>query len=518
MKLIGYCPNCGGTRLRSKGKDVGLNGRLRYHCNDCGRRTRCPLKAPPVDPQVFLKKLPKAGRYVVTSAQNATKVNKPFLASLLAYCAENSAQLVVIPLRYKNPTSLPASQHDHWWADELSDYLFDGRGDLNENVTILGDIKMQPTASDPLSGMGAISGHRSAIIGHPKIALNTIPAPSHRMPKVIVTTGSITRPNYTKSKAGKKGEFHHSYGATVVEIAGPEVFFIRQINAARDGSFIDMEHEYTKDGVYDAPYAAGLVMGDIHATFIDPKVKAITFGAGGIIDTMKPKTLVWNDTLDCYSVSHHHKKNPMLRLAKHKSGHNDALGELKKTVGLMEWASQKFPGMRNLVIPSNHDEALARWIADTDWRDDLANAEFYLETALAMARGAKMGDSRAEIPDPFYYWAERLFSKAALRKFKFLKRGDSEQIADIEVGYHGDKGPGGSRGSAQQYRNIGAKSIIGHSHTPRIVDGCYQVGTSSRLLLDYNIGPPQTWLHCHCIIYANGKRSLLIMVGGRVRK
>ena len=68
-----------------------------------------------------------------------------------------------------------------------------------------------------------------------------------------------------------------------------------------------------------------------------------------------------------------------------------------------------------------------------------------------------------------------------------------------------------------QYRNIGAKTIIGHSHTPRIVDGCYQVGTSSRLGLDYNIGPPQTWLHCHCVVYASGKRSLLIMVNGKVK-
>ena len=45
-------------------------------------------------------------RYVITSAQNATPVHIRFFNSLLTYCSHNSARLIVIPYRYKNPTSI----------------------------------------------------------------------------------------------------------------------------------------------------------------------------------------------------------------------------------------------------------------------------------------------------------------------------------------------------------------------------------------------------------------------------
>jgi hypothetical protein len=77
---------------------------------------------------------------------------------------------------------------------------------------------------------------------------------------------------------------------------------------------------------------------------------------------------------------------------------------------------------------------------------------------------------------------------------------------------HGDKGPNGARGSLKNLRGVGVKSIIGHSHSPGISEGCYQVGTSSCLRLDYNAGP-SGWLNTHCVLYANGKRSLINIIG-----
>jgi hypothetical protein len=60
------------------------------------------------------------------------------------------------------------------------------------------------------------------------------------------------------------------------------------------------------------------------------------------------------------------------------------------------------------------------------------------------------------------------------------------------------------------------KTIIGHSHSPGIDGGCYQTGTSTPLRLDYNKGP-SSWLNCHCVLYANGKRSLLPIIDGEWR-
>jgi hypothetical protein len=186
-------------------------------------------------------------RYVITAAQNATPVNKPFFESLLCYCKANNAQLVVIPYRYKNPTSIHADKDQDWWAPELVPFLMAERTQVHKHVVILADIMTQPTATTPLSGFETMAGAHSAIIGHPKLELVTVPTPQSRLPKILTTTGAVTVKNYTPTKAGKKGDFHHTFGACVLEIDGG-TFHMRQINAVHDGSFMDLNKEYTPTG------------------------------------------------------------------------------------------------------------------------------------------------------------------------------------------------------------------------------------------------------------------------------
>jgi hypothetical protein len=119
------------------------------------------------------------------------------------------------------------------------------------------------------------------------------------------------------------------------------------------------------------------------------------------------------------------------------------------------------------------------------------------------------------VQDAFAYWGQKRLKVAD--QTIFLRRGESHQIRGIEVSYHGDKGPGGARGSRAAFRRIGVKSVIGHAHAPGIMDGCYQVGTSSRLDLTYAAGTPSAWLHTHCVIYPNGKRALINIIDGRWR-
>jgi hypothetical protein len=72
------------------------------------------------------------------------------------------------------------------------------------------------------------------------------------------------------------------------------------------------------------------------------------------------------------------------------------------------------------------------------------------------------------------------------------------------------------RGSINNLRRISNKSIIGHSHTPGIEEGCYQVGTSTYLRLEYNKGA-SSWLNAHSVLNADGKRQMLVIVEGRWR-
>src|SRR5690606_33657091 len=127
---------------------------------------------------------------------------------------------------------------------ELRPYLYNGRKRLNANLQLLGDIKIQPTMQFPLSGAEGLTNAESSIIGHPKLQLTTVATPQSRMPKILTTTGAITVPNYTDTRAGKLGTFHHVLGAALVELQSDKIFHLRQINARKDGAFIDMEYAY----------------------------------------------------------------------------------------------------------------------------------------------------------------------------------------------------------------------------------------------------------------------------------
>jgi hypothetical protein len=73
------------------------------------------------------------------------------------------------------------------WAPDLAPYIMDRRVDLWRNLTLLADIRTQPTATRPLEGFETLTGPRSAIIGHPKLELVTVATPESRMATILTT-------------------------------------------------------------------------------------------------------------------------------------------------------------------------------------------------------------------------------------------------------------------------------------------------------------------------------------------
>jgi hypothetical protein len=497
--LSDACPKC----LREPRRSPGELGKS---CHAARERARRAAKR--VQPRRFFRPL-NARRYLITAAQNATPVHAPFFAALQRAAQHLGAELVVIPLRYKNPTSLAAPRDQEWWAPSVVPYLFNARKKLCENLVLVGDVKTQPTASSPLSGFESLTGAESCIIGHPKMQFRSVPVPTGRFPKVLTTTGVCTAANYTDTRAGKLGEFHHFLGAVLVEIDGRK-FHLRQLNAdKRDGSFIDLDTLYTATGVRRAPPALGLVMGDTHTRFICPQVDRATFGEGGIIETLDAQTLVFHDLIDGYATNPHHLGDPFIAQAKRRGG----LGSVREEVEHVAAFLQARVGKRQaIVVSSNHDNFLARWIARTDWRQDPGNAEFYLATAQAMLASAKLTPRGAEYVDPFEHWMKQL----AGANVRCLRLDESFKLADIECSLHGHQGPNGARGSLRNLSRLGARVISGHSHTPGIQEGHYQVGTSTPLRLEYTHGP-SSWLNTHCVVYANGKRALITIIDGEWR-
>lgn len=514
------CPKCGHPAMHQNGVTPG--NKRRWRCTPCKYSTTSP-ETPIRDKggkrasktPVFKRSLGNTHTIVITAAQNATPAHVPFVKALEALCNERNGEILAVPLRYKNPTSRwSASQaNEDVWAPELTPYLCNERKRLNKNLVLLGDVRVQPTASSPLSGFEGMTHTESAILAHTKIQSKTVATPQSRMPKLLSTTGAATVRNYTDSRAGKQGEFHHTLGALLVEIKGSK-FQIRRINAdKKTGAFIELDHWYgvdwTKSGIGIAPPALALVHGDTHVGSTDP---AVVKAQDHLAKYVKTQHRVWHDLLDGYSVNPHHFGNPFIAVAKVMSGRGDARAEMLAALNFIE--ARRAPGVTHVVVGSNHDDMLTRWIMSQDWRNAPGNAEFYLETALAMVRGTKMTPNGTEFPSPFAYWGRKHFNNGD--DVKFLDQDESFTLKEIEFGMHGHLGPNGARGSIKNIRRVGVKSMIGHTHSPGEDEGTMQVGTSTHLKLEYTRGP-SSWLNTDGLVYANGKRTLINYIDGEYR-
>lgn len=460
----------------------------------------------------------KVGKYVITSAQNNTPIHQPFFAALLKYCEVNDAELLVIPYRYKNPTSVFDDKDQDYWDEALLPYLAKNNKKIHSELVLVGGVKIQPTAVQPLSGFEGYTGSASAIFGHPKVQLKTVPTPSKELPKILVTTGAVTKPNYTDSKAGFKGEFHHSLAALVVEVTEKE-FHIRHVHGNLDGSFYDLDKYYTMFDVESGHRIAALVTGDTHAMFLDKNVEAATYSnVDSMVKVLRPELRVFHDLTDFYSRNHHHRGDDLINFAKHLIGNDDVEAELQISADLID--KHNDPESVNVIVKSNHDEAFDRWLREANPNLDPKNARFYYYMKYNQFKSVKKTDNgRFESFDPFEFWCWNPDQQSGLKSADntvFLKRDQSLTVGNVELGFHGDVGPNGSRGSIQNMSKIGTKAIIGHSHSPGIYEGVYQVGTSSELDLGYNSGP-SSWLTTHAIVYPNGKRTLIHIINGRWR-
>ena len=334
-----------------------------------------------------------------------------------------------------------------------------------------------------------------------------------------MSTGACTVKNYIPGKAGAKGDHHHTYGAVVVQKDGDR-FHFRQLNALEDGSFMDVAWEgkgvynYTPEGVEKVEEGIPLmVCGDLHEKFHCPKSVAATFtGEDSLRAVTQPQAVAWHDVMDGYSCNPHERDNPFMAYARQRSQYQDIKQEIEDCAAFIDKHARDIP--QNYVVASNHEDFLSRWMNWADWRKDLPNAEFYLETALAMVRSSKIGANGYEGIHPFPYWMEKFVKKASV---DYLGADESLMIRGVEAGFHGHRGPNGARGAIAAFGRIGVRTIIAHAHTPGVRDGVFQVGTLSLLVMDYTSGP-SSWMNTNGLVYSNGKRCLVNFIDGHWRK
>ena len=329
------------------------------------------------------------------------------------------------------------------------------RHNLHEHLQVLSDVKIPPTASTPLSGLNGLTGLESCIVGHPRQHLKPVAVLEGYPKKLLLSTGAVTLPNYTDSKSGKKGEFHHVLGFLIVELDGDQ-FHVRQVSADEDGNFYDLF-----------------------------------------------KHTMIHDIIDCESISHWDMQDAFRMLQKEDEGTDNLRKELDDMV---IWISERLK-YNLVVVRSNHDDFLDRWLRTTDWRKG-TNKRMYLYGANLLANDP-VAKKKGVIPAVIY--------NSFGDKVQTLGTDDSYRVLGWELGMHGHIGASGSRGGHNQFKNLNTKNVTGHVHHPYREDGHCSVGTLTHLRVGYTKGP-SNWMHSNGLIYPDGKFQHIHIVGGRYCK
>ena len=470
------------------------------------------------------RKLPAHGavkRYIITSAQSDTKLFDAGWETLMTAVRHYDAELLVSRYTYEHtnhhfllskPGSRDTRRGDPWYDHRIWPYICDRRVNLAPGLTFCGELNILPTAARPLSGLESYTGRWSCIVPHAKTAMVSVPSGKTEGTKLMYTTGTMTLRNYLQRKAGQKAEFHHSYGALLVEIDHNGNWWCRQLLSDSEGVIYDLDTMFDGNRVVEGVSVEAITWGDIHVGQMDEANAKACWYRGGLLDQLKPKYQFMHDVLDFHSRNHHERDNPHKRFERYIRGQFRVEIELSRVKDFLKFV--KRPGCKTVIISSNHHDAFERWLREGDYKRDEPNALLFLAAQLAKYTAIAKGEKEFSV----FKWAMR---RAGITKeiATFLAQDQSFVICHdanggIECGMHGHLGPNGQRGSANAFARMGRKAVVGHSHTAGIVDGIYVAGTSSKLDLGYNAGP-SSWTHSHVLTYRNGKRAILTIWNGK---
>lgn len=480
-----------------------------------------------------LERLPAKGhikRYLLTSIQNNTHIHPGFnnLLTLKDYydnLPNSSCELLIGTFSYQmaayGPKAVKRNSYRSaqvneslWYAKEAEDYIRDESIELAPGLVWCGEQNILPTNLHPLTGFEAYNGRKSNIVPHAKIAMQSVASMPSEGTKFNYSTGTVTQRNYIQKRAGILAEQEHNYGALLVEVDYDGNWWVRQIHIDQDHAIMDIgpkgsEGLRVQAGlVKEQPVTEAINWGDIHAAEMDAWVRKLCFGQGGMLDTLRPSYQFMHDVFSMASRGHHEEYDFHRIYTKGIINQASVEAEVKKTAQLLEEASRDF--CHTVVVPSNHDRHLNRWLNEADFRRDPTNAKYFCLLQYKFLDAIDRQDDSFNILE----WALRN-TGATLDTVDFLQEDSSFIVLGIENGLHGDRGPNGSRGSTVNLAKLGRPVNKGHDHQAAIRGNVYSSGACS-MNFAYMSGPSSHSVS-HIVTLKNGARQIITMWGNRFR-
>ncbi|PAL23553.1 hypothetical protein [Sphingopyxis sp. GW247-27LB] len=485
------------------------------------RSTYRPTKMP--EPGRYLVRVnPRVDRWLLTAAQDETAIHEPFWRNLHRYAEHLGAEVMVGGFTYNKALFEDHAARTGVFNSAVQPYLV--HDDVNLGPLLFAaKMNILPTAVRPLSGLDGYSRGRWAVYPHAKVQLVSVPSLPGTHPAMIMTTGCCTVPNYIEKKAGLKAEFHHQIGATIVEVDEDGRIFCRQIGAATDGSFQDLDIVVRGGEIVTGQRIEQATWGDIHIPKIDPVVARTIWGydvetgeiaTDGMFHALRPRHQAFHDLLDFSARNHHRRGDPHFNVAMTAAGKDRVEDEVRAVARFLRATAADWS--TSVVVASNHNDALVRWLREADPRLDATNGRYWCELNAEYMRRLEHGDHDFDIIE----WAIKRAAADPLDDIVFVPRNGSYLVCQaaggIETALHGDEGPNGARGSALNMNRMAMRINRGHDHTASIVDGVYTSGLVGLMDQGYNSGP-SSWSHTQTLTYPSAKRTLVTIIDGKYR-
>lgn len=450
------------------------------------------------------------GEYVT-----AENVHVPAFKSILNYCKKNDAQLIILPMRAHVKALHSQPQH---FDPILKPYLknFATEYNFNEHLKAM-DMQLNPQQANPLTGLQSVQGKKtnywkkyktSIIFAHAKQDMEVLATGNDTHPRLIHSTGCITKPAYLNNRVGRIAQDTHIIGGLIVEIDGP-IFHLTQIRiTAPDGSFAEIAPcgkkavRYFPNGRVLKERAELFRTGDTHFGQECPEALKAT---DEMIKVFKPKRITFDDMFDGTSISHHvegkHFTKHKIRTGAKGKHFTTLENELSYCRKLFKEVTKSLPSDCEIImVDSNHHNHLTQYLNEGRYIKDPVNYGFAHRCIVQMLDGR----------NPFQEYIDPEFNCT------WLDANDDYFVQGVNIAVHGHTGLNGSKGSPKQFHKIYENAMTDHTHTPGIFKEIFTCGHLSKKRHGYNQGP-STWIAANGVIYKYGQKQLRLIIDGEWR-
>ncbi len=456
-------------------------------------------------------------RLIFVTAIAGSPVDRSFLDALSNYAERNDAEVIVLPANMQT-TGLDPILLETPGVHVLTHELL-----VNPWLTV-SRIKVIAKQVNPAMGIKRLKKRgKMVIIGSPKMHVDPAATINNALaPHRVVSPGAITQSDYNSEhyqglRTDYLADADHVLGALIVEKSyGHEFtdlktagfFHARHVEfIPEQQGFMDLGTFYTANKTRRVKPEA-LVLGDIHVGDTDEKLMA---SIRHQLLTLKPKYVVLHDLLNGYSISPHEKDNIVKLSDKAAHGDLNLRAELDRVVNFIDSLMAVDPQLKIVVVPSNHDYWLHRWLKEARYAKEPQNAEIGAQLFLAFHRGVDPFKAALLDKEKGVQNAKRLIFLDIGTSFTrgYQDSSDPEKSRLVELALHGHEGANGAKLSIRSMQEATDRGVYGHTHTYARKNGIVNVGTITGLDLSYNRGGFSNWIQAAAIIGPHGEIQAL---------